>query len=189
MQYYEEIWLWYIVSSVYHVTSGAIGKGWRLWMWQYMWWEWEWVWETISLDLLHTWQIFQILTLLLLVANLANTKWWRKTWKLGNYPLCYRWVTLPILNDARNLKNDWNLGIWVLIWKYSGWAVLWIPAWHGPDDFQKRCLKTWTPEEWLKPWHMGTHMKVLSVSYPMNTNMTGFRWFSKIFASLYLGRK
>ena len=35
----------------------------------------------------------------------------------------------------------------------------------------------------------GTHMKVLRVSCPMNTNMTGFRWFSKIFASLYLGRK
>ena len=28
---------------------------------------------------------------------------------------------------------------------------------------------------------MGTHLRVLSESYPMNTNMTGFRWFSKIF--------
>ena len=26
---------------------------------------------------------------------------------------------------------------------------------------------------------MGTHMRVLSERYPMNTNMTGFRWFSK----------
>ena len=26
---------------------------------------------------------------------------------------------------------------------------------------------------------MGTHMRVLMESYPMNTNMTGFRWFSK----------
>ena len=31
---------------------------------------------------------------------------------------------------------------------------------------------------------MGTHMRVLSKSYIMNTNMTGFYWFSKIFASL-----
>ena len=31
---------------------------------------------------------------------------------------------------------------------------------------------------------MGTHLRVLSESYPMNTNMTGFRWFSKLFASL-----
>ena len=38
----------------------------------------------------------------------------------------------------------------------------------------------------LRPWQMGTHMRVLIESYPMNTNMTGYRWFSKIFASLYL---
>ena len=30
----------------------------------------------------------------------------------------------------------------------------------------------------------GTHLKVLSKSFPMNTNMKGFRWFSKIFAPL-----
>ena len=34
---------------------------------------------------------------------------------------------------------------------------------------------------WLKPWYMGTILKVLSKSYPMSTNMVGFRWFSKIF--------
>ena len=33
---------------------------------------------------------------------------------------------------------------------------------------------------------MGTHSKVLSKSYLMNTNMTWFRWFSKIFAILVL---
>ena len=27
---------------------------------------------------------------------------------------------------------------------------------------------------------MGTHMKVLGESFPMNTNMAGLRWFSKI---------
>ena len=27
---------------------------------------------------------------------------------------------------------------------------------------------------------MDTHLRVLSESYPINTNMTGFRWFSKI---------
>ena len=31
----------------------------------------------------------------------------------------------------------------------------------------------------------GTHLRVLSESYPMNTKMTGFRCFSKILASLY----
>ena len=32
----------------------------------------------------------------------------------------------------------------------------------------------------------GTHLRVLSESYPMNTNMTEFRWFSKVFASFAL---
>ena len=40
---------------------------------------------------------------------------------------------------------------------------------------------------------MGTHMRVLNESFPMSTNMTGFRWFSKIVAfldksSLSIGR-
>ena len=45
------------------------------------------------------------------------------------------------------------------------------------------------PEKLLKPWQMGTHLRVLSESYPKNTNMTGFRWFSTIFESLFFGRK
>ena len=28
---------------------------------------------------------------------------------------------------------------------------------------------------------MGTHLRVLGESYPMNTNTTGFKWFSKYF--------
>ena len=36
----------------------------------------------------------------------------------------------------------------------------------------------------LKPWHMGTHLRVLSESYPMTTDMAGFRWFSKNSVSL-----
>ena len=33
---------------------------------------------------------------------------------------------------------------------------------------------------------MGSHLRVLSESYPMDTNMTGFRWFSKILLSCAL---
>ena len=36
---------------------------------------------------------------------------------------------------------------------------------------------------------MGTHLRVLIKSYPMNTNMTGFRWFSKIFCLFVLWTK
>ena len=46
-----------------------------------------------------------------------------------------------------------------------------------------------TPEKCLKPCHMGTHLRVLSESYPMDTNMTGFKWLSKIFCILVLLRK
>ena len=35
---------------------------------------------------------------------------------------------------------------------------------------------------------MGTHLRVLSKSYPMNANMTGFGIFSKTFVSLWLGQ-
>ena len=35
-----------------------------------------------------------------------------------------------------------------------------------------------------KDWHKGAHLRVLSKSHPMNTNMTGFKWFSKIFAQM-----
>ena len=43
------------------------------------------------------------------------------------------------------------------------------------------------PEKWLKPSLMGTHLRVLSKSFSMSTNMAGFRWFLKIFASLCFG--
>ena len=35
------------------------------------------------------------------------------------------------------------------------------------------------PGKWLKPWHTGNHLRVFNKSYPMNTNMTGFRWLSE----------
>ena len=37
--------------------------------------------------------------------------------------------------------------------------------------FAKRCKK---PKKILQPWHMGTHLRVLTESYLMSTNMTGF---------------
>ena len=53
------------------------------------------------------------LTLMLLVANLANTK------------------------RYKNLKYDWNPCIWVLIWEHSSRAIQWIPTWQGLDGFQR----------------------------------------------------
>ena len=45
----------------------------------------------------------------------------------------------------------------------------------------KWCKK---PGKWLKPWHKGTHLKVLSDSYQTITIMTGFRCFFKDCCSL-----
>ena len=36
------------------------------------------------------------------------------------------------------------------------------------------------PGKSLKSWHVGTHLRALLECYPMSTNKTGFRWFSKI---------
>ena len=36
------------------------------------------------------------------------------------------------------------------------------------------------PEKCLKPWHMGTHLRVHRKSYPMNTNKTGFKFSEKL---------
>ena len=41
---------------------------------------------------------------------------------------------------------------------------------------------TLTKQNYAKNCLLGSHMRVLSVSYPMHTNMIRFRWFAKIFA-------
>ena len=46
------------------------------------------------------------------------------------------------------------------------------------------------PEKWLKTRHMGTHVRILSESYSMYTNMTWLKWFSEKLdeSSLNIGR-
>ena len=51
--------------------------------------------------------------------------------------ICCWWLIWPIQNQAKILKNDWNLGTWVLIWEYSMRAIQWIPTWLGLDGFQE----------------------------------------------------
>ena len=55
-----------------------------------------------------------LLILILVVADLVNTTWWKK-----------------------QLKNDWNPVKWVLIWEYSARAIRCTPTWIGLDGFQK----------------------------------------------------
>ena len=65
----------------------------------------------------------------------------------------------------------------IQIWSICCWWLIF--------SIQNDAKKT---EKLLHPWHMGTHLRGLGENCPMNTNMTGFRWFSKIFASLCFGR-
>ena len=70
------------------------------------------------------------------------------------------------------------------LWGFLGSLTLMLMLANFPNS------KWWKkPGKWLKPWQMGTHPRVLSESYPMNTNMTGFQWFSEVSASLCFGRK
>ena len=55
----------------------------------------------------------QHLTLMLLVAISTKTKW------------------------CKNIRNNRNPGIWVLIWEYSARAIHWIPTRQGLDVFFK----------------------------------------------------
>ena len=55
---------------------------------------------------------------------------------MGSASCCW-WLIWSIQNDAKNLKNDWNPGIWVLIWEHSTRAIQWIPTWQGLDGFLK----------------------------------------------------
>ena len=57
--------------------------------------------------------VANLITLMLLVAHLANTKRCKKH---------EMWL---------------NPGIWVLIWEYSVRAIQWIPTWPGLDGFQE----------------------------------------------------
>ena len=55
----------------------------------------------------------------------------------GYQPLCCWWLSCQIQYNAKILKNRWNPGLWVLIWKYSVAAIQWVPTWQGLDVFQK----------------------------------------------------
>ena len=58
------------------------------------------------------------------------------------------------------------------------WGLIWLIQNHA------RILRNS-----LKPWHMGTHLRAISKSYPMNTNMKGLRYLSRIVAFLCFSRK
>ena len=69
--------------------------------------------------------------------------------------------TLTCLNRSRPRPSSMSLTLMLLV------ANLANRKWYNKS------------EKWLKLWHMGTYLRVLSESFPMNTNMTGFKWLTK----------
>ena len=104
------------------------------------------------------------------------------------------------VRKVRNLQRfSWNTTTWFCIAeKYA--------AWRGKDMVHQSVMQDFNPyaagdqfgqykmmqNTWImaKPLaQLGTHLRVLSESFHMNTNMTEFRWFSKGFAFFCFGRK
>ena len=66
-------------------------------------------------------------------------------------------------------KSTW----YVKCWSLCCWWIF-FPIQNDAKQLKK----------WPKPWHIVTHLIVLSKVYPMNTNTTRFRWFSKLASAL-----
>ena len=72
------------------------------------------------------------------------------------------------------LGPEWSVYMCGEDWE-TGWPI--NPHAAGANfSNTKWCKKH---DKWPKPWLMGTQLRVLSQSFLMNTNMTGFRWFFK----------
>ena len=126
-----------------------------------------------------------ILTLMLVVANLANTKMMQKTW-----------------NPVK----------WVLIWEYLARAFKWVPTRQGLDGFQKNLLPCALDESSLsigrvnpfpmlrllsskaqgrkefwktsKPCHNGIYWIALAEYSQMSTCLPEFQSFFRFFCNI-----
>ena len=81
----------------------------------------------------------------------------------------------PYKGKLKSNARHISVTVWIFR-KFTHWGNLAATKWR------KR------PEEWLKPCHMDTHLRVLSESYSMNINIAGLRWFSKKLCILELWR-
>ena len=107
-------------------------------------------------------------------SGLLGWSWWLPTY----IPRSYTHIQDPLLGRPQNYQDPC-----LRHFRVSLLTLMLLVANLANSKWCKKHVK------WLKPWQMGIHLRVVSESYPMNTNMTGFRWFSKIFASLCFGRK
>ena len=105
-----------------------------------------------------------------------------------------KYLTLPVLrlltSKGRGRKHFWkpskpcHIGIhWVPLAEYSQVSTMLLVANLANTKWCNKNLKN--------DWNPGTlvYLRVLRESYPMNTNMTGSRWFSKNLYVLVLWMK
>ena len=71
------------------------------------------------------------------IKDASSSLFIHSMYSCSQYPSCCCWLIWPMQDDAKHLKDDWNHGTWVLIWEFSGRAILWIPTWQGYDGFQQ----------------------------------------------------
>ena len=130
-------------------------------------------------------------TLMLLVTNLANTQYDAKNlekslkpWQMGTHLKVLR-ERFPMITNKTGL-DDLSIILHPCALEKSSIGRINSNAAVANLANTKLSKK---PEKWLKPWHMGTHLKVLRESFPMNINMTALRCFFKNLASLCFGWK
>ena len=106
------------VWNVYYVIWG------RIWMPMCIW---GFMGETLKLLVLYS------LPCCLLEVSLSNP---RST--VGEMYYAARVPNLANTTWCKKLRNDWNQGTWVLIWKYVATTIQWIKqTWQDLDDFLK----------------------------------------------------
>ena len=106
------------------------------------------------------------------------------TWRKDGHPLDDLWVDNKEglvqkphagVTDAGSYEcvadNGFETIHQITLVKVKSWVALTFMLWVSNFACTEWCKRA---EKWLKPWHMGTDLRVLSESYPMNTNMTGF---------------
>ena len=95
--------------------------------------------------------------------------------------LCGILTTPAVLNQAEHIR-------YMSTSQLDLYAYLMLTRMLLEDNFfnTKMMQKTWKMSETLAN---GTHLRLLTESFPMNTNMTEFRWFPKFYASLCFIRK
>ena len=120
-----------------------------------------------------SWSKIPVQTLMLVVTDLANTKWCKKT------------------------KNYSNRGKWVIIWKYSvrvtmntnktgfRWFSIILPMLRILSSKAQGLKVFWKP---FKPCCVGIHWVVLAEFSQMSTHLAGFQSFFRFFASSYIGQ-